>query len=344
MRERMPLVSIVIPSYNSKRTLAACIESALAQDYLNKEVIVVDDASSDASLAVAMRYVGRGVKVLRNRRNKGLAATLNRGMRYARGEFVLVLQDDCVLVGKDWISRALGRFREKRIAGVSGKIVEDIRGMGFWDRIFRVLDRMIVFSEAPERVPFIEGRCSVYRREALAAEGGFNESYRYAGEDHDLCYSLREKGFSFLLDRSLKVIHDYTVHQGSFFGDLRHEALYAEAAAHLALRHPASLTGNVGYAAGDLGGRSRYRASIIAFVLLFFAFAALLPFQFQIGAALLALLVAARVFYFLWTCAPHIGITGWSGALVFPFVGLLVDFVYFFGGVRGALKVVLGGR
>ena len=337
---KKPLVSIVIPSYNSKRTLAACIESALAQDYLNKEVIVVDDASSDASLAVAMRYVGRGVKVLRNRRNKGLAATLNKGMRYARGEFVLVLQDDCVLVGTDWLSRALGRFREKRIAGVSGKIVEDIRGMGFWDRIFRVLDRIAAASDAVEEVPFIENRCSVYAGDALMAAGGFSESYsENAGEDQDLCYHLREKGFRFVLDRSLKAIHDYTVHQGSFLGDLRHEALYGRAAAQLALRHPLSLAGNVSYGA-DLGGRSRYRASIIAFVLLFLAFAALLPFQFQIGAALLAMLAAARILYFAWTCAPHIGIIGWNGALVFPFVGLLVDFIYFYGGLLGALESV----
>ena len=222
---KKPLVSIVIPSYNAERTLAACIESALAQDYPEKEVIVSDNASKDGSFGIAKSYEKLGVKVLRNDRNWGLAVNLNRAIKRARGGFILALQDDCVLIGKDWVSRAMRRFRSKKVAGVSGKIVEDLGGFGFWDRIFRVLDRIAAASDAVEEVPFIENRCSVYAGDALMAAGGFSESYsENAGEDQDLCYHLREKGFRFVLDRSLKAIHDYTVHQGSFLGDLRHEA------------------------------------------------------------------------------------------------------------------------
>ncbi len=96
---RHPLVSIVTPAYMQADYLAATIESVLAQDYPNLEFIVIDDGSSDSTLAVARRYEGERVQVLTHA-NVGQAATLNRGWALARGEILAYLSsDDCLCPG-----------------------------------------------------------------------------------------------------------------------------------------------------------------------------------------------------------------------------------------------------
>jgi glycosyltransferase involved in cell wall biosynthesis len=85
-----PLVSIVVLSHNYARFLPEAIESALAQDYPSLEVLVIDDGSTDDSLAVASRY---DVNVL-TQENQGLARTCNRGAREATGEYFLFLSAD----------------------------------------------------------------------------------------------------------------------------------------------------------------------------------------------------------------------------------------------------------
>ena len=91
-----PLVSIIIPCYNAERWVAAAIESALAQTWREKEVIVVNDGSRDGSLAVARRYEARGVRVI-DQPNRGAAAARNAGLGAARGAFVQFLDADDLL-------------------------------------------------------------------------------------------------------------------------------------------------------------------------------------------------------------------------------------------------------
>ena len=89
---RAPLVSIIIDNYNYARFLPRCIESALAQTHASTEVIVVDDASTDDSRDVILRYP-KVLPVLKER-NGGQASALNAGFRKSRGEIVIFLDSD----------------------------------------------------------------------------------------------------------------------------------------------------------------------------------------------------------------------------------------------------------
>ncbi len=91
-----PLVSIIIPCYNAEPWLAETLESALAQTWPNKEVILVDDGSTDGSRAVAERFAPRGVAVI-TQPNQGAAAARNTGLARARGDFVQFLDADDLL-------------------------------------------------------------------------------------------------------------------------------------------------------------------------------------------------------------------------------------------------------
>jgi len=91
-----PLVSIIIPVYNSEKYLAQAINSVQRQTWGNIELIVVDDGSTDNSLKIAMNYVNDTVKVIRQR-NSGSASARNRGLAEAQGKYIQFLDADDVL-------------------------------------------------------------------------------------------------------------------------------------------------------------------------------------------------------------------------------------------------------
>ena len=104
-----PLASIVISSYNYARFLPQCIESALSQTHRDVEVIVVDDGSSDDSPDVIARYGDRVVAIIKQ--NGGQASAFNAGFARSRGEIVLFLDSDDVLLPAA-VARAVECFRQ----------------------------------------------------------------------------------------------------------------------------------------------------------------------------------------------------------------------------------------
>ncbi|WP_183578605.1 glycosyltransferase family 2 protein [Mucilaginibacter sp. X5P1] len=91
-----PLVSIIIPVYNSENHLEETILSALNQTWPNKELIIVDDGSTDGSLAIAKKYENSTVKVF-SKINSGSGSTRNKGIIEAQGEFIQFLDADDLL-------------------------------------------------------------------------------------------------------------------------------------------------------------------------------------------------------------------------------------------------------
>ena len=91
----LPIVSIVIPALNQEKFIGRSIRSALNQQFRKDdfEVIVVDDGSTDRT-TYALQVFGDSIQVLRNEQNLGLPAALNRGIRAARGRFVVSLDAD----------------------------------------------------------------------------------------------------------------------------------------------------------------------------------------------------------------------------------------------------------
>src|SRR5690242_13384344 len=94
MTPSRPLVSVIIPNYNYARTLRMCIEAVQAQTYRPIEITVVDDCSTDDSVAIAESL---GVRVSRTPGNGGVATARNVGAAAASGEVLLFLDSDIAL-------------------------------------------------------------------------------------------------------------------------------------------------------------------------------------------------------------------------------------------------------
>ena len=90
---RSPDVSIIITNYNYGKYLARCVRSCLAQKHTDVEIIVVDDCSTDNSLEVLSSYA-KDVKIIINKKNVGVAASANVGIKAARSQFVIRVDAD----------------------------------------------------------------------------------------------------------------------------------------------------------------------------------------------------------------------------------------------------------
>ena len=104
-----PLVSILIPVYNADPWIAEALESALAQTWANKEIIVVNDGSTDDTLAIAQQFASRGVTVL-SQENQGAAAARNEALNTSKGDYIQWLDADDILA-PDKIERQLKALR-----------------------------------------------------------------------------------------------------------------------------------------------------------------------------------------------------------------------------------------
>ena len=113
---KQPLVSILIPAYNAEAWISETLNSAIAQTWPNKEIIVVDDSSKDQTLAVARKFESDQVKVFTHP-NSGAAATRNKAFTLCKGDYIQYLDADD-LMSPDKISSqlaALGSSQDKRI-------------------------------------------------------------------------------------------------------------------------------------------------------------------------------------------------------------------------------------
>ena len=100
----MPLVSVCMKSYNHERFIAEAIESVLGQDFANLELIIVDDASTDATRQIIERYAKQDsrIRAIFHERNFGISRTSNDGIAAAKGKFIAVIDSDDV-----WIAHKL---------------------------------------------------------------------------------------------------------------------------------------------------------------------------------------------------------------------------------------------
>jgi GT2 family glycosyltransferase len=112
----LPLASIVIPNWNGAHHLPVCMESLRRQTYPHVEVIVADNDSSDESLGLLARDYPE-VQMLALGENRGFAGACNAGMRAARGEFVVLLNNDTEAAPR-WLEEIVAAFQRHPEAGI----------------------------------------------------------------------------------------------------------------------------------------------------------------------------------------------------------------------------------
>lgn len=175
---RLPLVTIITPAYNRADLIGATIESVLEQDYPHLEYIVLDDGSSDRTLAMIKEYDGR----LRweSHANIGETATVNRGFALARGEIIgVVNSDDPLLPGA--VSKLVAALLAHPEAVVAYPDWQMIDGDGVTLQVVRTYDYHGP-AEMVRRHYCLPGPGALFRRRVVDELGGRDPAFRYVGD------------------------------------------------------------------------------------------------------------------------------------------------------------------
>ncbi len=177
-----PLVSIIIPTYNRAHYVGDAIESTLAQTYPNKEILVIDDGSTDGTRGLVEKYLPR--VQYHHQPNKGASAARNLGIRLSRGDFVAFLDsDDRWLPEK--ISMQVELLEKHPAVGMvgCGEHCIDARGERFWTGYAR--PKLDVESLMIRCTAFGGASRPLIRRECFDKAGLFDETL-FFNEDWDM--------------------------------------------------------------------------------------------------------------------------------------------------------------
>ena len=194
-----PLVSVLVPAYNESVCIASSIRSIAALDYPNKEIVVIDDGSTDDTYWQAVeegkRTLGVDVRVL-SQKNGGKASALNRGLREARGAFVMCVDGDSNLAPQS-LREGMRHFVDPNVVAVAGNVkVANRRNMLTWLQALEYVEGLNLMRSAQaffRVVNIIPGPLGIFRREALLEVGGYS-SATFA-EDCDLTLALLTRGW-----------------------------------------------------------------------------------------------------------------------------------------------------
>jgi N-acetylglucosaminyl-diphospho-decaprenol L-rhamnosyltransferase len=221
-------LSIVIVSFNAREDLENCLRSlAAAPPRIPHEVVVVDNASSDDSVAaVEARFPD--VRLLVQRRNLGFSAANNTGIRATSGELILLLNNDTVVPAGalDVLVDRLVAHEEAAVAGprlvdASGAVELSFGPMiaplaearqkllrSLYERGFGLARSWVERATARERfVDWVSGACLLVRRADAEAVGLLDERYFLYTEDVDFCAAIRASGRRVLFTPRAQVVH-----------------------------------------------------------------------------------------------------------------------------------------
>jgi len=192
-----PLVSVIVPAYNEELVVSNTIQSLLASDYANFEVIVVDDGSQDNTSKVVTDNFGDDERVkLLTVTNAGKAAALNTGLTHARGDIIVALDAD-TLFAPQTISALAHRFYDSSMGAIAGnaKVGNRINIVTRWQALEYItsqnMDRRAFASL--NCITVVPGAVGAWRKDLVEKAGGFPSDT--LAEDQDLTLQIRRLGY-----------------------------------------------------------------------------------------------------------------------------------------------------
>lgn len=176
-----PFFSVIIPTYNSEKTIRECLNSILEQSYPEFEVLIMDGASKDGTLNIVRSLDDSRIRVY-SERDKGIYDAMNKGIRLAKGEYLLFLGSDDALYSSDTLGHVISGLGDYDI--VYGNVYST-RFDGLYDG---------KFSETKIAVRNICHQSIFYKKTVFDVVGNFNLKYKSnADYDHNLRWFFSER-------------------------------------------------------------------------------------------------------------------------------------------------------
>jgi cellulose synthase/poly-beta-1,6-N-acetylglucosamine synthase-like glycosyltransferase len=183
--------SVIVPAYNSEKTIEKCLKSLVGQNYPKNsyEIIVVDDGSTDRTIEIIKKF--KKVKLVKQK-HSGPAKARNLGVKKSKGNIILFTDSDCI-PNKNWIGRMVEPFKDKNVIGVQGtyktynnnKPIARFAGYEIEERHKKMIGE----------IDFISTFSAGYKKMVFKKVGGFDETFeRASAEDTDLSFKINKIG------------------------------------------------------------------------------------------------------------------------------------------------------
>jgi GT2 family glycosyltransferase len=188
-------VSVITVTYNSAEHIGVCLQSVLSQSGVTFEVIAVDNASSDDTLA---QLAGLKVRVIASPENLGFGRGNNAGFAASTGRYIYLLNPDARLTAPDDLARFCRVMDANPRWGMAGTLVRSADGKSESPPAHIYPGQRHVhrdFSKLPGQIAWVVGASMVIRRELYEKLGGFDPGFFMYSEETDFCLRLREIGF-----------------------------------------------------------------------------------------------------------------------------------------------------
>jgi glycosyltransferase involved in cell wall biosynthesis len=231
LREKRPMVSIVIPTRDQAVSLKKCLDSIVQKtDYREYEVIVLDNESCDSETLDFLAELKKrdGARVERIDDAFNYSRLNNRGVEISRGSFIALLNNDVEVINDDWLSEMVSRAMQPKVAMVGarlwypngtiqhGGVILGAGGIAGHAHAGLRRGEPGYFARAhlAQDVSAVTTACALVKREVYRQVGGFDENLAVTFNDVDLCLRLREVGYRILWTPYAELIHHESASRG----------------------------------------------------------------------------------------------------------------------------------
>lgn len=214
--KQQPTVSLIIPVYNVERVLASVLDSIYSQTYPIEEIILVDNHSSDESVAVAKRFALSHTKIpiriIERRKTYGLSDSYNLGAKLAKTTHIVTIHSDGLLPTKYELGKLISPFmKDPAIVAAGPRLIhrkKEWLAYNFWQKC-------LFATSVGQEVPSGNGKFDCFNRNVFLRAGGFDTKHFHntmGSEDIDM--QLRLRMFGTIVNSDARVIHAHPVEPG----------------------------------------------------------------------------------------------------------------------------------
>ena len=219
-----PMVTIIIPNKDEKESLEACLRSIREKTaYENYEILIIENNSVSEEIFAYYKEIEKDpkIRVLRWEKEFNYAAINNFGVKHAKGDYLLFLNNDVTVITPDWIEEMLGMCQREEVGAVGVKLLypdNTIQHAGCVIGIGGIAGHMFVDMPANrtgylhkasiiQDMSAVTAACMMMKRTAFEEAGGFTEKLAVAFNDVDLCLKVRKSGRLIVYDPYVQLYH-----------------------------------------------------------------------------------------------------------------------------------------
>lgn len=226
-----PLISLIIPNYEHKEDLEKCIHSVLSlSTYRNYEIVIIENNSQSNDIFEYYEQIKKDdrIRVVAWEEAFNYSAINNFGVTHARGEYVVLLNNDTEVIAPDWLQRLLGFAQREDVGAVGARLLYSDHSVqhagvvigfrGVAGHAFAHLPSTEVGymnrAVATQNLSAVTAACLMMKKSLFEKIGGFEEQLAVAFNDIDLCLKIREQGYRIVYAPKAELYHHESLSRG----------------------------------------------------------------------------------------------------------------------------------